>query len=118
MNKNQKNDLKEVGERIRNARKAQGLTQETVAERSGITSQFMSRIETGHMGASADTYCRIASALELTADDLLYDNATNIRLQKAFSKEEILKDCTSYEKAIISEMMLALKDILKRNRRL
>lgn len=118
MNKNQKTDLKEIGTRIRNARKSQGLTQEILAERSCITSQFMSRIETGHMGASADTYRRIASALELTADDLFYDNATNIRLQKAFSKERIFDDCTSYEKAVINEMMLALREILMRNRRI
>jgi transcriptional regulator with XRE-family HTH domain len=89
-----------------------------VAEGSGISSQFLSRIETGHMGASADTYRRIASALELTVDDILYDNATSIRLQKAFSKEEILDGCTPYEKAIISEMMLSLRESLKRNRRL
>ena len=53
---------------------------------------------------------------ELTLDDIFYDDATSIRLQKAFSREGILTDCTSREKAIISETMFALKGILERKR--
>jgi transcriptional regulator with XRE-family HTH domain len=116
MNKSNEIDLKEVGSRIRSARKTLGLTQAVVAERASITSQFMSRVETGHLRASVDTYRRIADALGLTVDDLLYDNATGIRLAKAFSKESILESCTAYEKKVIGETILALKEILLRNR--
>ena len=116
MNKIHEIDLEEVGARIRNARKALNLTQAVLAERALITSQFVSRIETGHLRASADTYRRIAATLGLTVDDLIYDNATSIRLQKAFSRDEILNNCTAYEKSVISETMLALKEVLLRNR--
>jgi transcriptional regulator with XRE-family HTH domain len=118
MNKPNEIDLKEVGARIRNARNVLNLTQAEVAERSFITSRFMSRIETGDKRASADAYRRIATALGITVDDLLYDNAVGIRLQKAFSKEEILDGCTADEKSIIGEMVFTLKELLIRYRRL
>ena len=110
-------DLKKVGARIRSARKNLGLTQEKAAEQAFISSQFWSRLELGYERASMTTYRQIAAVLCLTLDDIFYDDATSLRLHKAFSKEGILADSTASEKAIISEMVLALKDILERNRR-
>ena len=110
-------DLKKVGARIRSARKTLGLTQAKAAERAFITSQFWSLVETGHERASVNTYRQITAVIGLTLDDIFYDEATSIRLHKAFSKEGILADCTASERAIISEMMLALKEVLERNRR-
>ena len=117
MEKNNDIDLKKVGIRIRNVRKAQSLTQERAAEQAYITGQFWSLIESGHERASINTYQRIVSVLGLTLDDIFYDDATSIRLHKAFSKEVILSGCTVSEKAVISETILALKSILERNRR-
>ena len=111
-------DLKEVGARIRNARKKQGLTQEKAAERTFITGQFWSLVESGRERASVTTYRQIAAVLGLTLDDLFYDDATGIRLLKAFSKEGMFADCTVSEKVIITETMLALKEILVRNRKI
>ena len=116
MNKIQDLDLKMVGARIRSARQSLNLTQVVLAERSYLTSQFVSRVETGNERASVDAYYRIATVLGLTVDDLLYDDVTIARLHRAFSKEGIFGDCTVFEKAVISETMLALKESLKRNR--
>ena len=110
-------DLKKVGARIRNGRKNLNLTQERAAERTFITGQFWSLVESGRERASVNTYRQIAAVLGLTLDDLFYDDATNIRLLKAFSKEGLLADCTVSEKVIITETMLALKEILERNRK-
>ena len=110
-------DLKEVGTRIRNARKKQGFTQKKAAEHAFITGQFWSLVESGRERASVNTYRQIAAVLGLTLDDLFYDDATGIRLLKAFSKEGVLADCTVSEKAIITETMFAIKEILVRNRK-
>jgi len=110
-------DFKEVGARIRNARKKLNLTQEKAAERAFISSQFWSLVESGRERASVNTYRQIAAVLDLTLDDIFYDEVTSLRLHKAFSKEGMLADCTASEKAVISETMLALKNILERNRR-
>ena len=116
MNKIQDLDLKVVGTRIRNARQAKNITQAVLAERAYLTSQFVSRLETGNERASVDAYYRIATVLELTVDDLLYDDAAIARLHRAFSREEIFRDCTIFEKAVLSETMLAMKENLIRNR--
>jgi len=109
-------DQKKIGTRIRDARKKLYLTQEKAAEKASITSQFWSLLESGREGASVNTYLRIAAVLSLTLDDIFYDNATNIRLNKAFSKESLLDDCTATEKAIISETVMALRNSLIGNR--
>ena len=110
-------DLKQVGARIRNARKKNSLTQIKAAEQAFISSQYWSLIELGRERASVNTYRRIAAVLGLTLDDIFYDDVISMRLLKAFSKEGILVDCSVTEKTIIGETMLALKEILKRNRR-
>ena len=110
-------DFKKVGARIRGARKNLGLTQERAAEKAFISSQFWSRLELGQERASMTTYQQIAAVLDLTLDDIFYDDATSIRLHKAFSKEGLLAGCTASEKAIISEMIFALKEVLERNRK-
>jgi len=109
-------DLKMVGERIRRARKNLRLTQAKASDMAYISSQYWSRIELGHERASVTTYRQIAAVLELTLDDLFYDDATSTRIRKAFSMEGMLVGCTATEKAIIGESMLALKGILERYR--
>ena len=117
MEKDHDIDLKKIGTRIREARKAVNLTQEKAAERSFISGQFWSLLESGRERGSVITYLRIAAVLGKTLDDIFYDDAANTRSYKAFSKEGLLADCSVSEKAIIGEIMLALKESLKRNRR-
>ena len=66
-------DYKSVGDRIRAARKRLRLTQERAAERTEITGQYWSLIETGRYRGSVNTFLQIASALDLTLDDLFYE---------------------------------------------
>ena len=109
-------NLKLVGIRIRNARQGLNLTQEQAAERTDISGQFWSLIETGRERGSVNTYLQIASALDLTLDDLFYDSADLMHAHKALSRDELLSDCTAFEKAVINSTMLALKTNLQRSR--
>lgn len=109
-------NLKQIGARIRTERKVRGLTQAQAGEQAFISGQYWSLLESGRERASVSTYLRIVEILGLTMDDIFYDNATIIRLHKAFTFDGILDDCTSAEKAIISETVLGLKGILERNR--
>ena len=118
MKNDQNIDRKKIGARIREARKAINLTQEKAAELSFISGQTWSLIETGRNRASMKTYRLIAKVLSKTLDDIFCDDATSMRLLKAFSKEGIVEDCSESEKAIISETIFALKEILKRHRML
>lgn len=53
-----------VGEQIRVARRAQGLSQERLAELAGMDRQAINRIEQGHASAKLDNLIRIAEALK------------------------------------------------------
>ena len=60
-----------LGDALRAARKAKGLTQEDAAERVGISPPFYARMERGATLPSVPTLARLATALGVGADVLL-----------------------------------------------
>lgn len=59
-------ELKKIyGSNVRHHRKAAGLTQEALAEKSEISIEMMGRLERGEASPSFETIERIASALDL-----------------------------------------------------
>lgn len=63
-------DIKRLGENIRKERKRQLLTIEQLAERAGITDNFLGKIERGEGIPSLQTIDRIACALNVGIDYL------------------------------------------------
>lgn len=63
--------LNEVGQRIMERRKKMGMTQEELAERSGLTTQFVSYAESGKRASRPENLMRIASELKVSTDYLL-----------------------------------------------
>ncbi len=59
-----------VGDRIRLARQTKGWTQVELAEASGLSSNYVARLERGELGASLYVASKIAEALGLTLDGL------------------------------------------------
>ena len=66
-------DFKAIGKRIKIARINKNMTQETVADRIGVTPQHVSNIETGNSSVSLTTLVAIANLLKVSADELLCD---------------------------------------------
>ena len=63
--------LEETGKRIMERRKKMGLSQEQLAERSEVTTQFVSYAEAGKRGMRPENLMKIAYALEVSTDYLL-----------------------------------------------
>lgn len=63
--------LGEVGQRIADRRKALGLTQEELAEKSNLTTQFVSYAESGKRASRPENLMKIASVLGVSTDYLL-----------------------------------------------
>ncbi len=63
--------LNEVGQRIMERRKKMGMTQEELAERSGLTTQFVSYAESGKRASRPENLMRIAAVLGVSTDYLL-----------------------------------------------
>lgn len=60
-----------LGKNLRAARKRLGLTQEEVAERSGVQAGEVSRIERGKRDPQVSTLEKLAEALEVPPGQLL-----------------------------------------------
>lgn len=65
--------LMALGGAIRHARKAQGMSQESLAAESGVERAYMSGIERGMQNLSLMTLARVAKALGLSVADLVVD---------------------------------------------
>lgn len=61
----------DLGTNLRAARKRLGLTQEQVAERSGVHATEVSRIEAGKRDPQVSTLRKLAKAVESSPGDLL-----------------------------------------------
>jgi transcriptional regulator with XRE-family HTH domain len=60
-----------VGSNLKAARKKLGLTQEQVADRSGVHATEVSRIEAGKRDPQVSTVIRLAKAVDLSPGQLL-----------------------------------------------
>ena len=63
---------KEVGQRVREVRKAQRLSREKLAERAEISAQFLADIEGGKKGMTVATLSRLCVALGVSCDFLVF----------------------------------------------
>lgn len=71
----------EVGPRIKTVRQARRMTIELLAEASGLTKSFLSKIERGKSTPSVAALLRIAAALEIPLASLFENNATRYVLR-------------------------------------
>jgi transcriptional regulator with XRE-family HTH domain len=65
----------EIGDRLRAARRARGLTLRGLAERLGVSPSLISQVETGRAKPSVSTLYAIASQLDISLDELLFPDA-------------------------------------------
>ena len=63
--------MRSIGRAARQARRARKLTQEDVADRVGVSTQFYGRIERGNALPSVTTLRRMLEVLDMRADSLL-----------------------------------------------
>lgn len=106
-------DYKSIGQRIRTCRLRKSLTQEQLAELSGVSPTHMSNIETGTTHVSLTAIVSIANALNVTADDLLCDNLHSVRAPYEQDYADLLSDCSAHELRLITATASALKSALR-----
>ena len=64
-------DYKDIGTRIRKARKAAGLSQEKLAEAVGVGTTHISHIETGKVLPSMTVFIGLLNVLQISADEVV-----------------------------------------------
>ena len=81
-------DYYAIGQRIRQIRKARGLSQDQLAEQVGISTVHVSHIENANTKLSLPVFVRLTEVLQVPADELL-QGAAPVRRQQA--EEDILR---------------------------
>ena len=99
---------KSVGQRIRNYRTRQGLSQEKLAEMIGITPNYLSALERGAYNIKLDTLVQIIDCLDITADDLFRDVIKNGYQNKASRLTDAVASLPEDEQNRIFEVLDAL----------
>lgn len=102
----------EIGQRIRKFRKAYNFSQEQLAEKIGISTTHMSHIETGNTKLSLSVFVKIADALSVQTDELLYDIP---QINKTIIKQELtelLDSCSQQDMYILVDVIKTLKSSL------
>ncbi len=102
-------DYYAIGQRIRKIRKAQGFSQETLAEQAGISVTHMSHIETGNTKLSLPVLVDLAEILDVRTDDLLYDGIFAERSSTIDEIIQILDTCTAQQLKIIKNILKTTK---------
>jgi len=80
-----------MANRIRAARKAAGITLEQLAEASGISTSYLSRIEAAKRGLSMEAAVAIAGALRVAVNEIT-DEFDAESLDRAFSDDWVLPE--------------------------
>lgn len=111
-------NFKIIGRRIKEVRRAQGISQEKLAELADLSTQYMSQIETAARKASLTSLVKISNALNVSLDELLYGNRPDRPGEMQSELNSILSDCDAYEKRVLYELIVQSRKILKENREL
>ena len=102
-------DYYAIGQRIRKIIKAQGFSQETLAEQAGISVTHMSHIETGNTKLSLPVLVDLAEILDVRTDDLLYDEIFAERSSTIDEIVQIPNPCTVQQLKIIKNILKTTK---------
>ena len=107
-------DYKNIGVRIREIRKERKMTQEQLAEAVHVGTTHISHIETGHTIPSLQTFVDIINALHCSADELLCIEIAEAKPILNSWLTELAADCSSMEIKMITDMVISLKDSMRR----
>lgn len=104
-------NFEDIGLRIKNRRKELKLTQEKLAEKTGLTDTYIGAIERSSSKCSIETLVKIANALNLNMDFLLFGTTVkNIDLR--FS--ELINKLPKEKQQLFIELCEAIAEKLKK----
>lgn len=105
-------DYVAVGKRIKKARKASGLTQEKLAELTGLSTAHIGEVEVATNEPSLQALVDIADVLHTSVDNFLSGNVSypDVYLRKDI--EELLEGVTPQELTVMIETITTLRHSL------
>lgn len=108
-------DMVALGAKIRRLRKDLGLSQETLAERVGVSPVYICMIENGKRTMSLALLDRIANELETTISDLVNTKRSADASNSVDKIAVLFEDCSEYEEQVLLAMLVFMKSAVRRN---
>ena len=105
------NRKKEIGERIRQARKAANMSQEKLSEALNISLSHMSDIENGKTNLGLEIFMNITEVLQVSADWLLRTDVPVVNDLYQSELSALLSDCTPGEMQVIIRILKEIKSL-------
>ena len=98
-----------IGQNIRKFRKAKRMSQESLAERIGISTTHMSHIETGNTKLSLPVLIELSQILEVSTDSIIFGDSGRDAELPGRQIAELLESSSTKQQRIISEVVSAVK---------
>lgn len=112
-------DFKLIGEKIKNKRIEKKMTQEALAEKSELSVGYISNVETAKKKVSLNAIIKICNALEISLNTLLFGNQVVCPSNElTYEFNNLIQDCSRYEKQLIFEAAKSEKTALKKYEKL
>lgn len=108
-------ELIQLGERIRQKRKDSHLSQETLAEKAGISVNTVSRIEGGQAAMSIEIFAKMVEVLDADANELL-GKKLGVKKNPAHKMISRVLNLRPKEQKVVIQTMSALIDGIERIR--
>ena len=98
-------ELDAIGRNIRKFRKERHLRQEDLAERTGLSANYIGMVERGEKTPSLETLIRIINALQVSADVILSEVIENGYVIKNSQLNEKLENLSEEERQRIYDVI-------------
>lgn len=106
------NDLKsEIGNRVRDFRIKNQYTQFQFAELIDISVNFLSEIENGKKGMSQDTICKLCHTFHISADYLLFGEASTPNVPAPTKLTDYANSLSSADLDLVIKYLTSLKRV-------
>ncbi len=106
-------NYEQLGKRIKQVRKMKTLSQNALAEKAGLTPNFIAKIEGNNTSISLKTLVSIANALEISIDYLFLNDTNMLKQGKKTSTDlfinNMLQDFSENDKELLIDMINVFK---------
>ena len=104
-----------IGKRVRETRIQMKLSQAALAEMSGLSTRYISHIETARKKASLSSLVSIANAVGISIDEILYGNQNACKTDYHLDIVLLIEECSPSEKRYLYLMICSVINILRDN---
>jgi transcriptional regulator with XRE-family HTH domain len=101
------------GQRVASARRERGLTQGELADKTGVHISHIQRIEANNSQPTVDVLKRLAEALEVSLDLLVFERASEVATRQMVDRELVaqfaaIEDFNDTDKQAIKTILAAM----------